>query len=84
MLRHVTTLLSLCMAIILAGPVAAQQAYPSKPVRLIVPFPPGGASDIVHVPYKSGGPVPVAVIASWVPLLLHFADTYDYRSGIRQ
>ena len=47
MLRHVTTLLSLCMAIMLAGPVAGQQAYPSKPVRLIVPFPPGGANDIV-------------------------------------
>ena len=30
-----------------AGALHAQQAYPSKPIRLIVPFPPGGGSDPV-------------------------------------
>ncbi|MBL8376535.1 MAG: tripartite tricarboxylate transporter substrate binding protein [Burkholderiales bacterium] len=32
---------------LLAGPVAAQSTWPVKPLRLIVPFPAGGSTDIV-------------------------------------
>jgi len=37
---------ALCLVMLVAGPAAAQ-TYPAKPVRVIVPFPPGGAADIV-------------------------------------
>ena len=46
-MKPIRTLLTLLSAAVLSLGVCAQDAYPSKPIRIIVPFPPGGGTDTV-------------------------------------
>ena len=38
---------SLAAALMLCATAVSAQGYPSKPVRWIVPFPPGGGTDLI-------------------------------------
>ena len=46
-MKIVARLVLICAGALLVPCHAAAQAYPSKPVRMIIPFPPGGPTDLM-------------------------------------
>jgi len=46
-MKAVAVCCSFAVLAALAGPAFAQAQYPAKPVRLVIPFPPGGGTDTI-------------------------------------
>jgi tripartite-type tricarboxylate transporter receptor subunit TctC len=50
MMRTLATLLALAM-LLAAGPAAAQDAFPTRPITIVNPYPPGGQADLAGRPF---------------------------------
>jgi len=46
-LKHLATAVAVLLLSTMSTGAAAQQGYPDKPIRLIVPSPAGGGSDVM-------------------------------------
>ena len=47
MIRRTFLALAVALAVAIALPAAAQDGYPNKPIKLVVPFPPAGGTDVL-------------------------------------
>jgi len=47
LIRAAAWLAAACLPLAASVPVQAQEKYPSRPIRFIIPFPPGGGNDIL-------------------------------------
>ena len=45
LLRTVVSVIAICIALV--GMAAAQGAWPDRPIRVLISFPPGGSSDAI-------------------------------------
>jgi tripartite-type tricarboxylate transporter receptor subunit TctC len=47
MFKSILVFLALSASMVMSGLLALADDYPSRPIRLIIPFPPGGSNDVV-------------------------------------
>jgi tripartite-type tricarboxylate transporter receptor subunit TctC len=50
MLARALTVLALIAALVLPAPATAQEPFPSRPITVVAPFPPGGVADLTARP----------------------------------